>query len=174
MNWTELLKKEIDDTYILTQKLIDLVLDNELGWKPATGDNWMTTGQLLMHITNSCGAAMKGFVTGDWGLPEGVKMEDIPDEEMLPKAEKMPSIKSVKEAKRLLDEDRQTSLKCLHEAGEERLCSEETTAPWDTTKMILGHRLLQMVQHLNQHKGQLFYYLKLMGKPVHTGHLWGM
>jgi hypothetical protein len=39
--------------------------------------------------------------------------------------------------------------------------------------MILGQRLLQMVAHLAQHKAQLFYYLKLQGKPVHTGHLWG-
>jgi hypothetical protein len=31
-----------------------------------------------------------------------------------------------------------------------------------------------MLAHLAQHKGQLFYYLKLMGRPVHTGHLWGM
>jgi hypothetical protein len=40
--------------------------------------------------------------------------------------------------------------------------------------MILGHRLLQMVDHLKSHKAQLFYYFKLQGKPVHTGHLWGM
>jgi hypothetical protein len=31
-----------------------------------------------------------------------------------------------------------------------------------------------MVGHLNQHKGQLFYYLKLQGKDVNTMHLWGM
>jgi uncharacterized damage-inducible protein DinB len=40
--------------------------------------------------------------------------------------------------------------------------------------MILGHRLLSMVLHITQHKGQLFYYLKLMGKPVNTSDLWGM
>ena len=40
--------------------------------------------------------------------------------------------------------------------------------------MLLGHRLLQMVDHLKQHKGQLFYYLKLQGKPVSTTDLWGM
>jgi hypothetical protein len=28
--------------------------------------------------------------------------------------------------------------------------------------------------HLAQHKGQLFYYLKLQGKPVNTTDLWGM
>jgi len=38
----------------------------------------------------------------------------------------------------------------------------------------LGKHLLQMVQHLVQHKTQLYYYLKLMGRPVNTGHLYGM
>jgi len=40
--------------------------------------------------------------------------------------------------------------------------------------MVLGHHLLQMVEHLNSHKSQLFYYLKMQGKPVNTGDLWGM
>jgi hypothetical protein len=31
-----------------------------------------------------------------------------------------------------------------------------------------------MVTHLDVHKSQLFYYLKLQGKPVNTAHLWGM
>jgi hypothetical protein len=33
---------------------------------------------------------------------------------------------------------------------------------------------LHGIHHLQQHKGQLFYYLKLQGKPVNTEHLWGM
>jgi hypothetical protein len=40
--------------------------------------------------------------------------------------------------------------------------------------MILGRRLLQMVDHLKAHKGQLFYYLKLQGKPVNTHDYWGV
>jgi len=31
-----------------------------------------------------------------------------------------------------------------------------------------------MIGHLATHKAQLFYYLKLQGKPVNTGHLWGV
>jgi hypothetical protein len=30
------------------------------------------------------------------------------------------------------------------------------------------------VEHLGNHQSQLFYYLKLMGKPVNTMHLYGM
>jgi hypothetical protein len=40
--------------------------------------------------------------------------------------------------------------------------------------VVLVSRPKQMVDHLFCHKNQLFYYLKLMGKPVDTGSLWGM
>src|SRR3974390_2114157 len=102
MNWTQLLKAEIETTYTTTARLIDKVDPDSLAWKPDTGRNWMTTGQLLKHISDGWGAASKAFGTGDWGLPEGVKLEDLSPEEMLPPAEKMPTIGSVKEAKDLL------------------------------------------------------------------------
>lgn len=174
MNWMELLKKEIENTYKVTEELMDLVDDDKLKWKPPTGSNWMTTGQVLMHLTNACGAAIKGFVTGDWGMPEDFDLSNMSPEDMLPPAEKLPTIGSVAEAKQLLAEDKKLSLDMLEKCDEDRLIHEIATAPWDPTEMILGHRLLQMIEHLNQHKGQLFYYLKLQGKPVNTSHLWGM
>ena len=77
MNWSELLRSEIESTYRATQGLLDLVDEEKLDWKPSEGSDWMTTGQLLMHLTISCGAPMCGYVTGDWGLPEGVDMNDL-------------------------------------------------------------------------------------------------
>jgi uncharacterized damage-inducible protein DinB len=172
MNWTELLKAEIESSYGVTQRLLDRVDDNTLDWKPSSGSNWMTVGQLLRHLTESCGTCFKGFILGDWGVPEGVDINNIPPEEMLPPAEKLPSIGSVAEARRRLDEDKRVALETLAATTEEKLATEPAPAPWDRTPMVLGHRLLQMVDHLKQHKGQLFYYLKLEGKPVNTGDLW--
>jgi uncharacterized damage-inducible protein DinB len=145
-----------------------------LNWKPSTGSNWMTTGQLLKHLTDACGAPCRGFVTGDWGMPAGVDPSKIPADQMLPAAEKLPTITSVAEARKLLEQDKKLALAMVAEAGESNLDSKLTPAPWDTMKMPLGNRLLQMVAHLSQHKGQLYYYLKLQGKPVNTGNLWGM
>ena len=54
------------------------------------------------------------------------------------------------------------------------LDTEIARAPWDTMEMPLAQRMLEMANHLQQHKGQLFYYLKLQGKPVDTMHLWGV
>ncbi len=174
MNWTELLRTEIEFTYNVAERLLDLVDDSDLHWKPSTGGNWMTTGQLLKHITNGCGSGFRGFVTGDWGLPEGMDMSNVSPEEMMLPAEKLPTIESVAEAKQLLSEDKQVALDILTTCSEEQLANNTASAPWDPTEMILGHRLLQMIDHLKQHKGQLFYYLKFQGKSVNTSNLWGM
>jgi uncharacterized damage-inducible protein DinB len=167
MNWTELLKAEIQSTYSVAEKLFDLVDDGALEWKPSTGSNWMSTGQLLRHMTESCGAAFRAFVTGDWGVPEGTDLTELPS------AEKLPTIAGVAEAKRLLQADKRLALQTLATCEEGELAHRAAPAPWDPTHIVLGHRLLQMVEHLKQHKGQLFYYLKLQGKPISTPDLWG-
>jgi hypothetical protein len=53
MNWTELLNAEIQSSYETTERLLALVDPNSLQWKPATGSNWMTMGQLPMHLTGT-------------------------------------------------------------------------------------------------------------------------
>ncbi len=174
MNWHQLLRAEIETTFAVTDKLMARIRDESLDWKPSAENNWMTTGQLLKHLTEACGAACRGFITGDWGLPEGVKWEDLPPSEMLPPAEKLPAIGSVAEARRLLERDRILALQMVDTCSEEDLAEKITPAPWDPTPIVLGHRLLQMVDHLRQHKGQLFYYLKLQGHPVDTGDLYGV
>ena len=171
MNWTELLKTEIEDMYKITNGLLDLVDDSELDWTPPTGENWMTMGQLLRHISDACGAPIRGFCTGEWGMP--AEAESASAEDMIPPAEALPTVSSVDEARRLLAADKALALDTLGEVSEERLAEEACTAPWDPTEMTLGHRLLQMAYHLGSHKAQLFYYLKLQGKPVNTRHLWG-
>ncbi|MBD3334178.1 MAG: DinB family protein [Candidatus Eisenbacteria bacterium] len=173
MKTTEILKQEAESTYQITQQLFKLVDESDLGWKPETGKNWMTLGQLVMHCTNACGSGIKGFVTGDWGLPEGAKMQDLPADQMLPPAEKMPAVEDLKTAQRLLNDDRATAMRYIDEAGEERLNNEMVKAPWGGSEMILFRHVLHMVDHLGVHKAQLFYYLKLMGKDVNTLHLWG-
>jgi len=172
MTWTELLKAQAESAYASTERLIDLVDDDGLGWKPAAGENWMTTGQLLRHVADACGAPCRGFVTGDWGMPDGFDPSELPPEEMLPPAEKLPTVGSVAEAKRLLAEDKAVALEMIESCGDEDLANRRVSAPWDPREEILGRSLLQMIGHLAGHKAQLFYYLKLQGKPVNTSHLW--
>ena len=118
---------------------------------------------------------MKGFVTGDWTPPEGAAPEDASEEGMMPPAEKMPTVETVAQAKEMLAGDKQLAFEMIEQAGEEDLAKKEIAAPWNPTEQFpLGRHLMHMVHHLAGHKAQLFYYLKLQGKPVHTGSLWGM
>jgi len=176
MNLTELLNKAIEDTYHATDGLMALVDDSELDWKPATGDNWMTTGQLLRHIETACGGPAKGFVTGDWGMdPEmNEAIESGDPSNMLPPAEALKSAESVAASRAALAEDKKLALAMVAQAGEDDLAHKDVSAPWDPRPAKLGYMLLDMVHHLASHKCQLYYYLKLQGKPVHTGTLWGM
>jgi hypothetical protein len=111
-------------------------------------------------------------------LPEGeqsAEAEAALTEEMLLSADSMPTVDSIAECKRLLAEDKALAFMMLAQCSEDDLANKQVAAPWDPANpMGLGYQLLQMVTHLASHKAQLFYYLKLQGKPVHTGHLWGM
>jgi uncharacterized damage-inducible protein DinB len=174
MGLNDMLLREAEDTYLITGKLFRRVTDNELSWKPATGKNWMTIGQLMMHCASfGCGKAIQGFVKGDWGLPEGTRLEDLAAENHLPLAAELPSVESVEQAVRLLKDDRDLALSCIAEANDGELLGKTFPAPWGGPELPLFHHLLRMIAHLAQHKGQLFYYLKLMGKQVDTKDLWG-
>lgn len=173
MNWTALLTQEMTATYNATKNMMELLEDGDLAWKPATGENWMTVGQLLAHINGSCGLCCQGFVTGEWGMPEGA--DDGDHEPQLPTAEQMVSVASMVEAREGFAADRKLAFQMLEKAGEDTLATLEMAAPWEPdNQRLLGHHLLQMVNHLGIHKAQLFYYLKLMGHKVDTMTLWGM
>lgn len=183
MNWTELVTHNINATYAATDGLMKLVKKDDLGWKPKTGKNWMTTGQLLEHLTEACGWCVNAFVTGNWSPPapvakKGAAKTKAPKPKLtelgMLAAESMPAVKTVAEARKKLAADKQLALDAIAKVGEAGLQNTMAAAPWDPTQKCLGQHALEMVGHLGLHKAQLFYYLKLQGKPVNTGHLWGM
>jgi uncharacterized damage-inducible protein DinB len=168
----QVLLEEVNSTYDITEKLFRRLDDSELSWKPAVGGNWMTASQLLMHCASfGCGKAVQGFVRGDWGMPQGA--EEVPADEHVPPAAKLPGVESVRGALELLARDRSLTLRSIGEAEEDALLERKLVAPWGGPELSLFQHLLMMIAHLAQHKGQLFYYLKLMGKDVSTADLWG-
>ena len=88
MNWTEMLTCEVEGVYHATEGLLKLVKKDTFGWKPATGSNWMTVGQLLAHLPTACGFCMNGFLTGEWGMPEPKPGEAPKPDDMLPPADR--------------------------------------------------------------------------------------
>ncbi len=168
-NLKTVLLAEAAGTYSITEKLFRRVSDRELSWRPSSGNNWMTVGQLLMHCANyGCGKAVHGFVTGRWS-----DLDSDENTDHVPAADSLPSVTSVEEALDLLSSDRCVAFECLEMAQESDLLSKEIRAPWGGPDLTLFQHLSLMIRHLDQHKGQLFYYLKLMGKDVNTRDLWG-
>jgi uncharacterized damage-inducible protein DinB len=170
-SWTHILEREIRYTYDAADCLMKRVEPGQMDWRPpvpegAQTTGWMTVGQLLHHMTESCGTLCRAFATNDWSF-----MGAPPAEGATPPP--MPSAASVEAAREALARDRELALATIRGAGDERMATEKVTAPWGI-EGTLGDQFLDMVKHLGQHKGQLFYYLKLLGQPVHTGHLWGM
>ena len=172
MNWHELLQQQINETFNVTERLVKLVDEKDLSWKPSETNNWMTTGQLLFHLSQSCGIPIKGFTTGEWAMPAHSDMNDKQTEHKLPPAEKLQTVNTVDEALQMIATDRKVALDSITLCSEEDLSTKLAPAPWDPTPVNLGKRLLGMIDHFNQHKAQLFYYLKLQGKPVNTMHLY--
>ena len=151
-----------------------LVEGADLDRTPSEGDNWWTVGQLLRHITVFCGIWCKGFATGVWDDAGDVDHAKIPEGESLPRASAYRSIDSVEAARDALSRDKALALLVIEQTTDTELLSKNAVAPCNPNPRVLGLRILDMVRHLESHKCQLFYYLKLMGKPVHTGHLYGL
>jgi uncharacterized damage-inducible protein DinB len=165
---TAVLLAQAEAVYSITARLFARVADDELSWSPP-GRGWMTMGQLMMHCASfGCGRAVRGFVTADWGLTAGSSSA-----EHVPPADALPAVTSVAEALDLLAADRDLAMRCIRDAGEANLLRPAAAPPWGGPELSLFQQLLQMIAHLAQHKGQLFYYLKLMGKDVNTADLWG-
>jgi uncharacterized damage-inducible protein DinB len=170
MTLTEVLLAEAEATYAITERLIRQVGDHELQWIPRAGRNWMTMGQLLLHCASyGCGKAVCGFVTSSWGAAA----DDGAEPDHVPPGAALPTVASVGEALELLAADRELTLTCIRAAGERTLLERTVTAPWGGPALPVGQQVLRMIAHLAQHKGQLFYYLKLMGRNVGTADLWG-
>jgi hypothetical protein len=157
MSWKEILIEQVKDAYRASEGLLDLVEDELIDWKPKSGDNWMTTGELLGHMADACGFMFKGFITNEWAF-EG----------------SFAPVKTVSEGKAKLASDKQLAFDLLADLTDDDLVNRMAQAPWEKESHALGYSLTEMVSHLNAHKSQLFYYLKLQGKPVNTRHLWGM
>lgn len=174
MTLKQVLFEEAEANYSIAKKLFRRVSDHELSWTPAAGGNWMSMGQLLMHCASyGCGKAIQGFVKGDWGVPESSGTDALTSEDHVPPVAALPSVVSVEQALELLASDRSLAVSCIEAADEGKLLNPRVSAPWGGPEVPLFQHLLHMIDHLAQHKGQLFYYLKLMGKNVDTSDLWG-
>jgi len=142
-----------------------MVPDDKLDWSPAAG--FMTMGQLLKHLSSNW-VFLKMMVTNQ--LPPAdpnMTMEESMKQENLPRCSKSEAIAGMK------DDLNNTVAFIENEITENDFFSKEISAPWGF-KGKIWEGAQMMVEHQINHKMQLHIYLKLLGKPVHTGTLYGM
>ena len=143
------------------EKLIGMVPADKLGWKP--GPTFMSVGQVICHLSDGVGGGLETLVSGKWP-----SMEEM-DTGM--KLENMPSC-GVQEALGKLAKDKAILRATLDGISEDDFTNRVVSVPWGW-KAKFEIMSVNFLGHFNNHKMQLFTYLKLLGLPVNTESLYG-
>ena len=143
------------------EKLIGMVPADKLDWKP--GPTFMSTGQVLCHLSDGVGGGLETLVSGKWP-----PMEEM---EAGMKLENMPSC-GVQEALSKLEKDKTILRATLDGISEDDFTNRVVSVPWGW-KAKFEIMSVSFLGHFNNHKMQLFTYLKLLGLPVNTESLYG-
>jgi len=147
-----------------TRGLIKLTPEEKLDFKPM--DGLMTIGQVIKHLTDALGASFSMAIHNSW--------PDIPEEDMLPPAEKLPKSNSIEEAMNEIDQDWELLKEELGKISDEIFNEKKINVPWVPFPMTLLEYMMQAMEHVSNHRMQLFIWLKLSGEKLNTGHLYGM
>ena len=154
----------IEGIYKAARGLIQITPEDKLDFKPKEG--LMTIAQVLMHLTTCMGASLSPALNDSW--PE------MPEEDMLPPAEKMPKSNSPAEALKAIDQDWELMKQELEKITDGEFNQNKVNVPWMPFPMTITDYMMQAMQHLSNHRMQLYTWLKLSGEDLNTSHLYGM
>jgi hypothetical protein len=129
----------------------------DLNYRPRP--DMMSTGQVVHHLSEGLGEALRMTVTGQW--------PPMSPEDMLPKVDKMATAKSLEEASKMLDKDGALTADYLSTIPEEQFAQSRYGTPWGAEGK-LWRLALYYLEHMQMHKMQLFQYLRIQGIPVNT------
>jgi hypothetical protein len=143
------------------EKLIGMVPADKLDWRP--GPTFLSTGQVLCHLSDGVGGGLEMLVNNKWPSMEemesGMKLENMP-------------ACGVQEALSKMEKDKTILRKTLDGMSEEDFTNRVFSVPWGW-KAKMEIMSINFLGHFNNHKMQLFMYLKLLGLPVNTESLYG-
>jgi len=141
--------------------LIGMVPADKLNWKP--GPTFMSTGQLVCHLSEGIGGGFEMLLASNWPsmkeMEEGMKLENLPS-------------CNPQEALGKLEKDKKILRQVLDGLSEEDFASKVVSVPWGWNAKM-ERMAINFLGHFNNHKMQLFTYLKLLGLPVNTEALYG-
>ena len=143
------------------EALMGMVPQDKLDWRP--DPSFMSIGQVLAHLGEGIGSSLEITLSGKWPSMEemaaGMKLENMPS-------------CGVQEALGRLEKDKKTLRATLDSISEEDFSNRVVSVPWGWSAKVelMG---VNFLGHFNNHKMQLFTYLKLLGLPVDTQTLYG-
>lgn len=144
------------------EKLMGMAPADKLDWKP--GPTFMSIGQVLYHLSDGVGGGLEMLVSGKWP-----PMEEM---EAGMKLENMPSC-GIQEALAKLEKDKTVLRSTLDGISEDDFTNRVVSVPWGWNAKF-EMMSLNFLGHFNNHKMQLFIYLKLLGLPVNSETLYGV
>jgi len=156
--------KFIEGYYKAVRGLIKLTPKDKLNFKPM--DGVMTVAQVLKHLASGLGASLAMALADNW--------PQVPEGEMLPPTEKMPKSNSVEEALKEIDDDWELLKAEFEKITDGEFIGNKVNVPWMPFPMTILEYMMQAMEHVSNHRMQLFIWLKLSGEKLHTGHLYGM
>ncbi|NNM05282.1 MAG: DinB family protein [Gemmatimonadetes bacterium] len=140
------LREHLERYRAVTHQALDLVTDEDLGWRP--GPELYTLGQQFLHIAQSEDLQIPGLLRDDWDYERG----RFPAREL-----------KVDELRELLDATRKRTMVALSELNPGCLGEPVDLGEGKPTQ-TLRWWLWLMVEHEVHHKAQIAVYLRQMGK----------
>lgn len=140
------LREHLERYRAVTHQALDLVTDEDLGWRP--GPDHLTLGQQFLHIAQSEDFQVQAHLNGDWDY-ERVR---FPAREL-----------KVDELRELLKATRNRTIVALSELSAGRL-NEQVDLGEGQPVQTLRWWLWLLVEHEVHHKAQIAVYLRQMGK----------
>jgi hypothetical protein len=154
MTREEFLKEYTQEIKVL-HGLLAKAKNTDLNYRPRP--DMMSTGQVVYHLAEGLGEAIKMTVTNQWPPMTGG----------LPTIDQMKTVTSFDEASKMLDQDAVLTSNYLSTISEEQFANNVYTTPWGASGK-LWRLALYYLEHTQMHKMQLFQYLRIQGIPVNT------
>ncbi len=140
------LREHLERFRAVTLQCLDLVTDDDLGWRP--GPDHQSLGQQLLHIAQAEDIQVQGVLHGEWDFERG----RFPARAL-----------KVEELRALLIETRERTMRALKNLDGRRL-DEPAEHGKGQPIQTLRWWLWLLVEHEVHHKAQVAVYLRQMGK----------
>jgi hypothetical protein len=150
-----------------TRGLMEKTPADKLDWRP--DPSFLKLSAVMHHISNAVGTELGNVMNDAWEYRAG----GTGGEAGLPPADKFPVVKSVKEAREMIDADWKLFEERFAGVDEKTFNNQVCRIPWMAPGTTLKEYMLLTAEHLSNHRMQLFIYLRLLGVKADTASLYG-